>query len=352
MNAQRFPHGALVEFATALLITGGLEAAMSRCVARVLVEADLLGHDTHGLAQCADYLDELKSGAMSGSGKIDVIADSPAAALWHGRRLPGPYLVEEAISAATAKASVCGTGTIILRESHHIACLAAFLEAPARAGKVVMIACSDPSVATVAPFGGAAPVMTPNPLAVGYPTETDPVMIDISTSITTNAMVGRAKKAGGKLPGRWLVDKDGHASDDPLAIETTPPGALLPVGGLDHGHKGFGLGLAVEALTQGLTGFGRAEGVRDWGAEVFVQVLDPALFAGLGAFNRETQFLVEASRAARPADPAHPVRLPGEAGLKRKAERLRNGVPVRAETWAALTACAERAGVARPTPLS
>jgi LDH2 family malate/lactate/ureidoglycolate dehydrogenase len=352
MEAQRFPHGALVEFAAALLITGGLDAAMSRSVARILVEADLLGHDTHGLAQCADYLDELTSGAMSRGGKVEVSADAPAVAVWHGRRLPGPFLVEEAIAAATAKAATCGTGTIILRESHHIACLAAFLEAPARAGKVVLIACSDPSVATVAPFGGAAPVMTPNPLAVGYPTDGDPVMIDISTSITTNAMVGRAKKAGGRLPGRWLVDKDGRDSDDPLAIETTPPGALLPVGGLDHGHKGFGLGLAVEALTQGLAGFGRAEGVRDWGAEVFVQVLDPALFAGLAAFGRETGWLAEACRAARPADPARPVRLPGEAGLKRKEERLRNGVPIRAETWAALTACAERAGVARPTPLS
>jgi LDH2 family malate/lactate/ureidoglycolate dehydrogenase len=352
MNTPRFPHGALVEFATALLVTGGLEAAKSRCVAQILAEADLLGHDTHGLAQCADYLDELKSGAMSGTGSYEVIADAPAAAVWHGRRLPGPFLVEEAIAAATAKAAICGTGTIILRESHHIACLAAFLEAPARAGKMVMIACSDPSVATVAPFGGAAPVMTPNPLAVGYPTSGDPVMIDISTSITTNAMVGRAKKTGGRLPGRWLVDKDGHDSDDPLSIETTPPGALLPVGGLDHGHKGFGLGLAVEALTQGLAGFGRAEGVRDWGAEVFVQVLDPALFAGVGAFGRETGWLAEACRATRPADPARPVRLPGEAGLKRKAERLRNGVPIRAETWAALTACAERAGVARPTPLS
>ena len=153
------------------------------------------------------------------------------------------------------------------------------------------------------------------------------------------------------LPGRWLVTSDGRASDDPLAIETTPPGALLPMGGLDHGHKGFGLGLAVEALTQGLAGFGRAEAPRDWGAEVFVQVLDPALFAGTASFNRETAWLAETCRAAQPADPERPVRLPGEAGLRRKAERLRNGVPIRAETWAALTACAERAGVARPTPV-
>jgi LDH2 family malate/lactate/ureidoglycolate dehydrogenase len=352
MDALRFPHAPLVAFAAALLTEAGLEADKSDCVARVLVEADLLGHDTHGLAQCADYVDELRSGAMAGTGSVEVIADFPAAALWDGRRLPGPWLVERAIAAATTKAATCGTGTITIRHSHHIACLAAFLEAPARAGKVVLIACSDPSVATVAPFGGVSPVMTPNALAVGYPTEADPVMIDISTSITTNALVGRAKKSGGVLPGRWLVDNQGCASDDPLAIETMPPGALLPVGGLDHGHKGFGLGLVVEALTQGLAGFGRAETPRDWGAEVFVQVLDPALFAGSAEFNRETGWLAGSCRAARPSDPERPVRLPGEAGLRRKEDRMRSGVPIRAETWAALCDCADRAGVARPMPLS
>jgi LDH2 family malate/lactate/ureidoglycolate dehydrogenase len=352
MDTPRFPHRALVEFASALLTEAGLEPAKSESVARILVEADLLGHDTHGLAQCADYLDELRSGAMAGTGGVKVIADFPAASVWDGRRLPGPWLVERAIEAATAKAASCGTGTITIRHSHHIACLAAFLEAPARAGKVVLIACSDPSTATVAPFGGVTPVMTPNPLAVGYPTEGDPAMIDISTSITTNALVGRAKRAGGVLPGRWLIGSDGRASDDPAVLETPPPGALLPVGGLDHGHKGFGLGLAVEALTQGLAGFGRAETPREWGAAVFVQVLDPALFAGTADFNRETGWLADACRAARPADPERPVRLPGEAGLRRKAERLRSGVPIRAETWAALSDCAERAGVAQPTPLS
>ncbi len=348
---RRFAYPHLVAFADALLRAAGLDADKSACVARILVEADLLGHDTHGLAQCPDYVDALRAGTMARTGTVTPLAERPAVLLWDGRRLPGPWLVEQAIAAAAARADLCGTGTVVIRRSHHIACLAAFLEAPARAGKVVLLACSDPSVASVAPFGGTQAVLSPNPLAVGYPTGGDPVMVDISSSITTNAMVGRARRSGGRLPGPWLVDAAGRAVDDPQVVDADPAGALLPAGGLDHGHKGYGLGLAVEALSQGLSGHGRAERPDDWGAEVFVQVLDPELFAGLGAFTRETGWLADACRAARPARPGQPVRLPGQAGLQRKAERLRSGVPVRAETWDRLAACAEQAGLSRPEPL-
>jgi len=347
----RYGHAELVEFATTLLAAGGLERPMAACVARVLVEADLLGHDTHGLAQCPDYIEELQSGSMKRSGGIEIVADYPAAAVWDGGRLPGPWLVEEAIAAATCKAQACGTGTITVRRSHHIACLAAYLESPARNGKVVLLACSDPSAATVAPFGGISAVMTPDPLAIGYPTGEDPIIIDISTSITTNAQCSRTGRRGGRLPGLWLVDAQGRATDDPAVLAANPAGALLPLGGLDHGHKGYGLALAVEALSQGLSGYGRAAAPRDWGAAVFVQVLEPALFAGLAAFQRETQWLADACRSARTCDPARKVRLPGEAGLRRKAERMRDGVPLRTEIWAALAACAKRLGVALLVPL-
>ena len=134
MEAPRFRHCELVKFATGLLTAAGLERPMAISVARILVEADLLGHNTHGLAQCPDYLRDIESGSMERSGGIEIVTDYPAAAVWDGNRLPGPWLVEEAIAAATRKAEVCDTGTIIIRRSHHIGCLAAYLERPARNG--------------------------------------------------------------------------------------------------------------------------------------------------------------------------------------------------------------------------
>jgi len=102
------------------------------------------------------------------------------------------------------------------------------------------------------------------------------VLIDISASTTTNGMTARMNRAGRgeRLPGLWLVDNQGIPSDDPCVMLGDPPGAILPLGGVEQGYKGFALGLLVEALTSGLTGYGRADGEKRWGASVFMQLLD------------------------------------------------------------------------------
>ncbi len=116
---------------------------------------------------------------------------------------------------AERRAAAFGIGAVAVRRSHHIACLAAFLEAPARRGTMVLVLSSDPGDAHVAPFGGTSPVLTPNPIAAGIPTGADPILVDVSTSITTAAMCARRRAAGQPLPGRWVVDGEGAATDDP-----------------------------------------------------------------------------------------------------------------------------------------
>src|SRR5262245_50323220 len=173
---------------------------------------------------------------------------------------------------------------VVVRRSHHIGCLASFLQAATDRGLMVIVASSDPSVASVAPFGGRRAVFTPDPMAVGIPTEGDPILIDQSASITTNGLSDRLRREGKRFPGPWALDAGGKPTDDPAVLFTDPPGTLLPTGGADHGHKGYGLALLIEALTQGLGGFGRADAPKGWGASVFVQVLDPVAFGGADEF--------------------------------------------------------------------
>ena len=103
-------------------------------VATGLVEADLFGHSTHGLALLADYVEELQSGAMEREGRPQVLAGLGAVECWDARRLPGIWTTNLAIEAAISNAESLGAGIIALRRSHHVACLATFLEAPARRG--------------------------------------------------------------------------------------------------------------------------------------------------------------------------------------------------------------------------
>lgn len=345
---DRYPADRLAALATNLLARAGLDGDKAGTVATTLLEADLLGHTTHGLALLAPYLSEIEKGSMTTTGEPRVIADLPAAVTWDGRRLPGPWLTVRALALAAARAKTNGSCTVVIRRSHHIACLASYLQRVTDQGLMVVLSCSDPCVASVAPFGGRSGLLTPNPLAAAWPTAGDPVMIDVSMSITTNALTNRLASAGGKFPGAWALDAQGQPTDDPAVLSAQPSGTLLPIGGLDHGHKGYALALLVEALTGGLAGHGRADPKEGWGASVFAQVFAPAHFGGEADFRRQTEHLAAACRANPPRPGLERVRLPGEAGLRRRAAQLAKGVELHPGILPALAPWAEKFGFPLP----
>jgi LDH2 family malate/lactate/ureidoglycolate dehydrogenase len=342
----------LVGFASDLFRAAGLDDDKARVVAEVLVEGDLLGHTTHGLAIAAPYLKAALNGSMSVEGEPAVISDQGGALCWDGRRLPGPWLVVSAIDRALGRVAEHGIVAVAIRESHHIACLAAYLERATGRGCMILLTCSDPSEASVAPFGGLQALFTPDPIAFGIPTGGDPILIDMSASITTNGMTARLREAGRRLPGPWAMTASGQPSDDPNVLAAESAGTLLPTGGKDHGHKGYNLALAIEALSQGLSGHGRADPLTDWGASVYVQVIDPKAFGGAANFVRQTGFIAEACRRNPPAPGVQAVRLPGELGLALKRRALEQGVRLYPGIMEGLRPLAAQLGVAPPGPLA
>lgn len=348
---MRYRAADLRSFATALFAGLGLPADRAQVVAEILLESDLLGHTTHGLGMAPRYLRSLDEGAMTREGEPEVVADCGASVVWDGRYLPGPWLMRRAIAFARERVVEHPQVTVVLRRTHHIGCLQAYLKPVTDEGLVILLTCSDPAGGGVAPQGGVASVLTPNPLAAGLPTEAEPILFDISMSTTTNALTKRRFDEGGRLPGPWLVDADGHATDDPAVLFGKRPGAILPLGGLDLGHKGFALALLVEALTSGLAGHGRADRPREWGASVYLQLIDPDRFAGRAAFRRQMSWIVEACRAAPVPPGAPPVRLPGEAALARRARQLAEGVELYPSILDALRPWTERLRVALPSPI-
>lgn len=336
---------ALRAFATALLEHAGLETEKAGSVAEILVEGDLLGHTTHGLALLPSYLNEIEKGSMTRSGAPAIVADLPSAVTWDAKRLPGPWVISRAIALAAERAKQNGICGVAIRRSHHIGCLAAYLRPVTEQGLMVLLTCSDPNVCSVAPFGGRREVFTPNPLAAAWPTDGEPVVLDTSTSITTNGLTNRLHKEGKRFPGPWALTADGVPTDDPAALFSTPPGTLLPMGGMDHGHKGYAFSLLVEALTGGLAGHGRADPREGWGATVFLQVMNPGCFGGAQEFRRQTGQLAAACRATPPRPGFERVRLPGETGLRRRVEQLGHGVELHPGIMPALEPWARKLGV-------
>ncbi|HEX4330440.1 MAG TPA: Ldh family oxidoreductase [Burkholderiales bacterium] len=349
--STRYAAAALTQSAVALLQAAGVDAGKAQAVAEILVEGDLMGHDTHGLALLGPYLGELQSGAMLKTGEPEVLNSRPAAAAWDGRRLPGPWLVLKAMDECAKMARTYGTGSITIRRSHHIAALTAYLKRATDQGLVMLLYCSDRNSASVAPHGGLDPVFTPNPMAFGIPTGGMPILVDVSCSITTNGMNNRLAKEGKPFPHKWLIDDKGEATDDPKYGLPGGGGTIQLLGGMEVGHKGYGLTLMVEALTGGLTGNGRADPKEGWGATVFVQVLDPEAFGGLAGMQRQVDWVADACRNSRPRPGFTKVRLPGERGLERRAAQQVGGIELHASIMPLLTPWAEKYKIALPQPL-
>lgn len=352
MTTQRYTVESLKQLAAALFAAAGMDAGKARAVAEVLVAGDMVGQRTHGMALCPQYLEQIEKGMMATSGEPDVVRDSGAVFVWDGNYLPGPWLVARALDQAAGRIAQHGVVTAVIRRSHHIACLTSLIKQATDRGLAVILASSDPASGFIAPYGGKEPLFTPNPIAIGYPGTEAPVWIDVSTSITTVGMTRQKSAADTPFEHPWLMDEQGNPTKDPHVLDPGAGGTLLPLGGREYGHKGFGLSLMVEMLTHGLGGFGRLDSEKRWGANVFLQLLDPGAFAGREAFLRQMDFLTGRCHANAPIDPANPVRMPGEMAQRRMRDAEVSGIDLAPKVLEALSAAAGRYGVALPAPLA
>lgn len=344
----RYRPAELTDRTAALFTAAGLDDRIARCVADILVEAELLGYDTHGLQFIPAYIRAIETGATATSGEPRVLADHGNTILLDANRLPGQWAVIHALEMALVRLPAQRVVTVAIRRCGNISCLATYVKRAAGRGAMAILATSSPDNNAVAPPGARQGRLSTDPLAVGIPAEPHPILIDTSTASVSNRRIERARRAGTRLPFPALIDAQGRPTDDPEAFFADPPGAIMPVGGAELGHKGFAFAILVEALTSGLAGIGRASDGKSGGSNIFLQVIDAAGFAGAEAFRRETSALAAHCRAAEPADPAAPVRMPGDRAFRLFAEQSRAGVALHPEVAALIRPVFERYGVAIP----
>jgi LDH2 family malate/lactate/ureidoglycolate dehydrogenase len=297
------------------------------------------------------YLASIGKGLMTLSGTPKVVKDVAGNVTLDADYLPGPYVVRKAIELLLPKVKSFGVATAAIARTHHIACLQAYLKPVTDLGYVILLMSSDPSCVTVAAHGGVKPVCTPNPIAVGIPTESTPILIDISASTTTNGRTLQLYKQGQKYPSDCLQTADGRPTNDPAVLFDDPPGTILPLGGPEYGYKGFALCILVEALTAALCGHGRTDHPNRWGASVFLQLIDPECFGGLGHFKNEMESFARTCRDSGPTTGESTVRMPGDKALQWRQRQLAEGVTLHPSIMASLQKWAEKSAVTLPKPL-
>lgn len=333
----------------------GLPSSDAALGAEVLIDADLAGIESHGIAHLPwhpGYAPGLKSGIVKPVAAVSVERDSPVAATWDANGGLGVVVAQRAMSACIEKARTTGLGTIAVRNSRHFGAAGYYAGMAAAQDMVGIALCNVPPIANAA--GSLDRAYGTNPIAMGAPVQDDhPFLLDIATTAVAGGKLEIAARQGKPIPAGWAVDADGNDSDDPLILRKG--GALLPLGSRleTSSHKGYGLGIMVDILTGVLPGMGSAlfadrsvlaqgQWFAAWRIDAFC---DPA------QFKADMKRMVDHLRSLRSAKGQGRVLVPGDPEAEARADRTVNGIPLDAETIEQLEKLGGELAVEFPRPL-
>ncbi len=344
-------HVTLTNFAVQLLSAGGADAEESRVVAESLVQANLRGHDSHGVMRIPFYLQNVKSGRLHASARLTVLKETPSVLVCDGGWGFGQVLAQDLTKRLIDKGSSTGIACGSLRQSAHIGRLGEYAEmAAARQMAAIIVANTHGGAPRVAPVGGKRPRLGTNPLCIGMPRSNGgPFILDFGTSATAEGKVRVKHIAKLPIPLGWVLDPDGKPTTDPSMLYGDPPGTILPMGG-DQAYKGFGLAFMIEMLCGGLSG-GPCVGPNPpppLGNEAIFIVIDPKLFSGVEHLFQQVAGLEEFVRSVPLIDGVKEVTLPGDPEQRVLANRSANGVPLDDGNWQALVTLASELHVSVP----
>ncbi len=339
--------GALREFARAAFIATGLREAHATEVAALMVEADLVGADAHGIFRLPQYIRRLKAGGFNPTPDIVVHKTGPATALVDGDNGMGHLVMARAAGTAVELARVCGVGWVGVRGSNHAGAASLYAAMPLAHG-MIGIYSAVASANHMAPWGGTDLLLGTNPLAIGIPVgDSPPVVLDIATTVVSYGTVKNYVLQGRDMPEGWMIDRGtGLALTD---AKRTLDGVLLPIGG----YKGAGLAMVLGLLAGTLNGAGVGRDVVDFNADdtnksntgQFIVALDVARFTDPAVFATNVLHHLDELRASARLPGVESIRLPGDERAKRRARRVAEGVPIIPELATVLAKLADQLSI-------
>jgi len=319
--------------------------------ARLMVEANLTGHDTHGARQTPRYVKLVEDGLIVAGAPVAVVRETPTTAVLDAHGNLGYVGATRATEKAIAMCRATGLAAVGVRNLNHVGRVGGYAEMIAAAGLVGLVTVNAQGRGVqVTPFGGLAARIGTNPFAAGFPNpKGSPILLDFATSAVAANKIRQAHSRGVPTGPGWIMRKDGTPSTDPQDF-LDGNALLLPVGGA-QGHKGYALGVMVDLLSGVMAGAGTA--VRpsaDLNNGTFIVCISPEAFLDRAEYEAQVGEYVDYLHATATAPGAPPVMVPGEYEARNRAARLEGGIVLEPPVWDDLRACAEAHGVAVPAP--
>src|SRR5499426_427548 len=336
----------LTTIGAALLKAAGASDEEAHAVAAGCVNANLAGHDSHGVIAIPTYIDRVKAGHIVPCAKWTIVQESPTTTVIDGHWGFGFYVNTKAMELTIAKAKTANVAACTVFRQSHVGRLAAYPLMAMREGMIaIATADSGRSPKHVAPFGGREARLGTNPISIAVPSDLEaPFYLDMATSAVAAGKVALAAARGEQIPTGWVVDGDGRQTTDPTRMRKG--GALLPLGGTE-GYKGSGLAAMVEILCGLLTGLGF--GVEPSGRHndgCFMAVFKVEAFRPLAEFKREVAEFARYLKATPPSEGSPGVYYPGEIEHIKEQRRRKSGIDVEEATWEKLRVLARECGLA------
>jgi uncharacterized oxidoreductase len=342
---MQLQHDRLTALTAAIFRAAGCQAPEAECVATHLVEANLVGHDSHGVIRVSHYVRWLREGKVLPGRTIQLVFENEVIAVVDGQFGFGQSVGEQAMRLGIDKAARHGVAVIALRNAGHLGRIGDWPLMAARAGLLSLHFVNTSGAGIlVAPHGGINRRLSANPIAAGVPVAGGPpILLDISACTIAEGKLKVALNKGVQVPENCIIDSLGRPTTDPRVFYADPPGAILSIAG----HKGYGLGVLCEVLAGALTGGGCSNPANKGRLAngMLSVLLDPTRFQDDAAFGAEVNRFIAWVKSSAKAAPDGDILMPGEIEERTKARRLREGIPIDDTTWAQIRGAARAAGL-------
>jgi uncharacterized oxidoreductase len=330
---MKYRHDRLRELTAAIFRAAGCQAAEAERVAAHLVEANLVGHDSHGVIRVPSYVQWLRDGKVLANQTLRVVLENEVLAVVDGQFGLGQTIGEQAMRLGVEKAERHGVAVIALRNSGHLGRIGDWPLMAAETGKLSLHFVNTTGAGIlVAPFGGTQRRLSANPIAAGVPVPgRSPLILDMSACTIAEGKIRVALNKGVPVPENCIIDSQGRPTTDPRVFYADPPGAILSIAG----HKGYGLAVLCEVLAGALTGGGCSNPVNAGRVinGMFSILLDGSRFQTDETFGAEIERFVAWVKSSAKATPDGEILMPGEIEERTKAQRLRDGIDIDETTW-------------------
>jgi uncharacterized oxidoreductase len=342
---MKFQPERLHELTAAIFRSAGCDPPEATRIAAHLVEANLVGHDSHGVIRVASYVQWLRTGKVHAGRTLQVVFENEVIAVVDGQFGFGQTIGEQAMRLGIEKCARHGVAVIALRNSGHLGRIGDWPLQVAEAGKLSLHFVNTSGAGIlVAPFGGINRRLSANPIAAGVPVQNaPPLLLDISACTIAEGKIKVALNKGVSVPENCIIDSAGRPTTDPRVFYADPPGAILSIAG----HKGYGLAVICEALAGALTGGGcsnpaNADRVVNGMLSI---VIDTSFFQADATFLGEIDRFITWVKSSAKATPDGEILMPGEIEERTKARRLRDGIDIDKTTLSQLREAARSVGL-------